>query len=259
MSDSDDDFQQEPKMRFRSHIKKPGLQSIPTGHCLMNLKWRNTLAGQNISKLFTVKYITGDLEHLDCQLGPHLYAVFLVRFVCELFQAVDINLSIYFQLEGDIISGTGNLKSKLDKCEEMKKGRPEISIKFLFIRTYMTSQYFPEYQEEIVLNNGHSIAPISHNDHIAQVLQQFQIAHNRTNPFRCSPKKFSEHRKNLHKDILLLVTKVPGLGEKKSRQLLKKFDSLRKISTARESDLSPILGPNVARGVVEFFRRKTFV
>ena len=161
-----------------------------------------------------------------------------------------------FQLEGDIISGVDSLKVKLGKCDEMRRGRPEISTVFLFTKTEMTSQYFQEYQEEIVLNNGHTIVPITHVDQIAQVLQQFQLAQNRSNPFRGSPKKYADTQRNLHRDILLSVTKVPGLGEMKSRKLLRTFNSLKKIAKARESDLSPIVGPNIARGVEDFFKRK---
>ena len=161
-----------------------------------------------------------------------------------------------FQLEGDIISGVDSLKVKLGKCDEMRRGRPEISTVFLFTKTEMTSQYFQECQEEIVLNNGHTIVPITHVDQIAQVLQQFQLAQNRSNPFRGSPKKYADTQRNLHRDILLSVTKVPGLGEMKSRKLLRTFNSLKKIAKARESDLSPIVGPNIARGVEDFFKRK---
>ena len=79
MSDSDDDFQPDPRSRLKSG-KKPAaatLQSVPVGHCLVNRKWKNTITGQNISKLFTVKYVE-DLGVMDCQLGANLYSVVLV-------------------------------------------------------------------------------------------------------------------------------------------------------------------------------------
>ena len=79
MSDSDDDFQQEPRSRSKSLANKPPLQSVPVGHCLVNPKWKNTITGQNVSKLMTVKYVE-DLGVMDCQLGAHLYSIFLVNF-----------------------------------------------------------------------------------------------------------------------------------------------------------------------------------
>ena len=80
MSDSDDDFQPDPRSRLKSG-KKPAaatLQSVPVGHCLVNRKWKNTITGQNISKLFSVKYVE-DLGVMDCQLGANLYSVVLVN------------------------------------------------------------------------------------------------------------------------------------------------------------------------------------
>ena len=78
MSDSDDDFQSNPRSRSKSLVKKTAaLPSIPSGHCLVNPKWKNTITGQNLSKLFTIKYVE-DLGVMDCQLGAHLYSVVLV-------------------------------------------------------------------------------------------------------------------------------------------------------------------------------------
>ena len=125
---------------------------------------------------------------------------------------------------------------------------------FIFLKNDFTSQYFGTFQREIVINRGHIILPISEVDQVGQILQQFQIADNRSNPFQLSPKKTKSA--SIHKDILLAVCQVPGLGEKKSRQLLNKMDTIRKISRAGESELRPILGPTVAAGVEDFFKRK---
>ena len=48
-----------------------------------------------------------------------------------------------------------------------------------------------------------------------------------------------------------------GLGEKKSRKLLSKFDSIQKISSASRGELAEILGASLARAVEDFFKRKT--
>ena len=47
-----------------------------------------------------------------------------------------------------------------------------------------------------------------------------------------------------------------GLGEKRSRQLLSKFDSIQKISSASRDELAGILGASLARAVEDFFKRK---
>ena len=101
MSDSDDDFQPDPRSRLKS-VKKPAaatLQSVPVGHCLMNPKWKNTITGQNISKLFSsVKYVE-DLGVMDCQLGAHLYSVVLVS-CCFNHASLIIMLFLHFSWRG---------------------------------------------------------------------------------------------------------------------------------------------------------------
>ena len=47
-----------------------------------------------------------------------------------------------------------------------------------------------------------------------------------------------------------------GLGEKKSRQLLSKFDSIQKISCGSRDELSEVLGAGLGRAVEDFFHRK---
>ena len=49
---------------------------------------------------------------------------------------------------------------------------------------------------------------------------------------------------------------IVGLGEKKSRQLLGKFDSIQKISCASRDELTGVLGASLARAVEDCFRRK---
>ena len=100
MSDSDDDFQPDPRSRLKS-VKKPAaatLQSIPVGHCLVNLKWKRTITGQNIEKLFHVKY-EEDLGVMDCQLGAHLYSVVLVS-CCFNHASLIIMLFLHFSWRG---------------------------------------------------------------------------------------------------------------------------------------------------------------
>ena len=165
-----------------------------------------------------------------------------------------MNWSSFLQDVPDIVSGLESMKPKLDKISEFKIGNRTINWVFIFLKNDFTLQYFAVFQREIVINRGHIILPITEVDQVGQILQQFQIADTRSNPFEFSPKKTKST--SIHKDILLAVCKVPGLGEKKSRLLLNKIDTIRKLSRAGESELKPILGPNVASGVEDFFKRK---
>lgn len=228
MSDSDDDFRQTEKSRNVVQTC-----SIPSGHCLLHQRWKNQNVVQSISKVFTVKFID-DLPLADFQPSSKTFVVFL-----------DVP---------DIVSGLESMKPKLDKISEFKIGNTTINWVFIYLKNDFTLQYFAVFQREIVINRGHIILPIAEVDQVGQILQQFQIADTRSNPFEFSPKKTTST--SIHKDILLAVCKVPGLGEKKSRQLLNKIDTIRKLSRAGESELKPILGPNVASGVEDFFKRK---
>ena len=47
------------------------------------------------------------------------------------------------------------------------------------------------------------------------------------------------------------------MGEKKSRSLLEKFDTIQKISGGSQQELSGVLGHNLAKGVHQFFLNKS--
>ena len=77
------------------------------------------------------------------------------------------------------------------------------------------------------------------------------------NPFTSAiseAKSKKEGRKD--KDLLLAVCKIPGVKETKARQLLAEKGSLKNIGRAKATDLG-CLGPNLGRGVEDFFKRNT--
>ena len=146
----------------------------------------------------------------------------------------------------------------------------KISVTWLFLMSELTSQYFQQFQHKIVVEMSHTIVPLTSEDQISQALQQLQLAAHRTNPFK-SPKKVTSKSRRLHKDILHAVIKLPGrscmihytshitwvyiagMTEKKSRSLLEKFHSLQKISVGSQQEISGVIGPNLARGLENFF------
>merc|ERR1719219_3044036 len=119
----------------------------------------------------------------------------------------------------------------------------------------VTEQYFQEFQQKIVLELLNTIIQISSEEQIGQTLQQLQIAAHRKNPIK-SPKKTITKSRRLHKDILHAVLKLPGMGEKKSRNLLQQFGSIKKISCGSSDEFAGVLGPNLARRVEDFFKMK---
>jgi len=223
----DDDFEDD----FRDPIVgSPVVRnvSIPAGHCLVNVKWKNSPMARNISRLMTVKYMDG-MGASDFQ-------------PCS-------NLSVVFLGEGDAICDPQTtLATKLNK---LKKGGSKVIC--LFMRTALTAQYLMEVQRLVVLQYKYSVVPIGNSEQVPQLLQQMCKAdRQRTNPFN----KPIVTPSAVHRDLLLTVAKIPGMGEVRARKLLAKFDSIKKIARARNSDLVPVLGQNLAKGVEDFFRKR---
>lgn len=99
----------------------------------------------------------------------------------------------------------------------------------------------------------YTVVPIASKEQVPQLLQQmFKADRQRTNPFT----KPIVAPSTLHRDLLITVSKIPGMGEVRARKLLAKFHSIKKIARARHSDLVPVLGANLARGVEDFFRKR---
>lgn len=192
---------------------------------------------KNISKLMAVKTV-GGMGAVDFQVSP--------------------TTSVIFLAEGDIICGVGSLNSKLEKLVKLKLATPKMTIVCIFVRTELSAQYFENFQRKIVLEFSSVIVPIVNQDQVPQVLHQMFEAENHKNPFQDPPNNQQSSTRQ-HKDLLLAVCKIPGMGEKKSRTLLQKMDSIRKIARARNPELTPILGPNLARGVEDFFRKRNTI
>jgi len=212
------------------------LNNFPAGHCLVNEKWRNNVVSKSISRVMTVKLL-GGLGVVDFQPSPNLLVLYLT--------------------EGDIICGVDSLATKLEKLKRMKFQSAKIMVACIFMRTELSSQYFESFQRTIVLKYSFVIVPITNQEQVPQVLHQMFLAESQKNPFLARPNKPENSR--LHKDLLLAVCKIPGMGEKRSRTLLQKMESIRKIARARNPELTPVLGPNLARGVEDFFRKRNSI
>ena len=150
-----------------------------------------------------------------------------------------------------------SLVHKMEKFKRMKSQSPTLVVACIFMRTELSSQYFESFQRTIVLQYSCVIVPITNQEQVPQVLHQMFVAESQKNPFQARPNKLERSR--LHKDLLLAVCKIPGMGEKRSRTLLQKMESIRKIARARNPELTPVLGPNLARGVEDFFLKRNTI
>jgi len=225
MSDSEDDFRD-----TNSSARVNRIPTIPSGYCLINVKWKKSGLAQNIAKILSVKYVD-NLGYADFMLSS--------------------KTTVKYLGEGEIVEGIEALTFKIDKMQEDKKG---IEV-FIYHQMPSTQQYFPVFQNELVIIRGASIVPLSSESQIPQFLQQLQNADLKSNPFDFNHKE-SETRNKIHTDILLSLCKIPRLGEKKARMLLEKFGTIKAISKATEADLSTILGHSLSKDLFQFFHKK---
>jgi len=147
---------------------------------------------------------------------------------------------------------------KLQKLAKMKTKNPKLVTACIFMRTDVSSQYFENFQRKVVLDFSSVILPLTNVEQVPQAIHQMFMAEKHKNPFNFPP-PISQPSMRQHKDLLLAVCKIPGMGEKKSRTLLKKLDTIKKIARARHPELTPVLGPNLARGVEDFFRKRNTI
>ena len=171
---------------------------------------------------------------------------------------MSVGLIKYFQSEGDIICGVDSLLGKVKKLKKLVSPSGRLTIGVIFLRTEISSQYFETFQNILVLENSFVILPITNQEQVAQVIHQMFVAETHRNPFLVQSKPQNSSTRQ-HKDLLHAVCKIPGMGEKRSRTLLQRLDSIRKIARARQPELTPILGPNLARGVEDFFRKRNTI
>lgn len=235
MTDSDEDDFIDNSTSTRARIRDVTL-SIPTGHVLVNRKWAGSSIIPSLIKVLAVRYDTS-LDIADFQPAANMLVMFLS--------------------EPDIISGVEAQASKMSKLTAMSERKRNLSVIWIYLKSELTSQYLQEFQQKIVLEMSNTLIPVSSHDQLGQILQQLQLSVSRANPFKPSKQGPLEKSKRLHKDILHTVLKLPGMGEKKSRSLLEKFDTIQKISGGSQQELSGVLGHNLARGVHQFFLNKS--
>ena len=215
--------------------------NFPHGHCLVHQRWKSTNLAKEIDKVMPVHLYDG-MGPVDFQPAP--------------------NVSIIYMGESDFLtagapnktSGVEKVKERLKQAEAGRGGRINLKIFCVFQKSPLSLPYLADL-EVALLSFSVSLIPISSPLHLPQLLVQLFEADKIKNPFTSairSAKSKNEGRKD--KDLLLAVCKIPGVKETKARQLLAEKGSLKNIGRAKATDLG-CLGPNLGRGVEDFFKR----
>lgn len=129
-------------------------------------------------------------------------------------------------------------------------------------RSELTSLDFLTVQEFVVIHLGLALIPIGHQKDLPQVLQQLSGVQRKPNPFLLGRQRTQGSKSSagvsvtVHKELLITLATIPGLGEKRARALLSHFRTLLAICEASLTDLAQVVGQSQASAVYNFIHTK---
>jgi len=223
-NNSDDDFESTSPRLSQTQVRRN--LKIPIGHILAAAKWNNSTVCRKLSETITVLY-SSSLGVVDFHPSGDCAVIFL--------SAAEV-------IEGQLF------KRRLAGLRSVKGIRKVVIAE----RTLLSLQQFDALQQFAVLELGIDLIPISENClHI--LLIQMVYAENKIakNPF-LTPIKVEENDKD---HMISTLKNIPKLGDKKIAQLLTKYPSLQRISSASVEELSELLGYSLADLVWEYFNK----
>jgi len=202
-------------------------------------RWKGTPLAKELDKVMPVHLYDG-MGPVDFQPAP--------------------NVSVIYLGESDLVTGAIGVekaKERFRQAEEGRGGRINLKTFCVFQKSPLSLPHLADLQVAL-LSFSVSLMPISNPLlHLPQLLIQLFKADKIKNPFATAISEAkSKNGGRKDKDLLHAVCKIPGVKETKARQLLAEKSSLKAIGRARAADLG-CLGPNLARGVEDFFKRNT--
>ncbi|XP_031552430.1 Fanconi anemia core complex-associated protein 24-like [Actinia tenebrosa] len=199
---------------------------IPHGHVLVNEKWH----GSDIVRAIQEQHVK---VLYDDSMG-----------MADFYASNDI--AIVYLTEADLIGGL-DYKAKILK---ISKTAPKVLV--ISERTPLSEQYFTGLQKFVVIERSLVLLPMTSNVEAAKIIAQMVKLEYKPqdNPYRIKLKP-----QPVDKALLNTVQAIPGLGEKKALELLKKFKSIEDLSKAKIEEMSPIIGKSSALHVGNFFHQ----
>ena len=215
--------------------------NFPQGRCLAHPRWKGTNLAKELDKVMPILYFDG-MGPVDFQPAP--------------------NVSVIYLGESDLVTGgaTGlnvveKVKERVVKAAGGRGGRSNLKFFCVFQKSPLSLPILAELQLTLLPLPVSAIPIQNPLLHLPQLLFQLFTADKTRNPFSVAISEAkSKNMGRTDKDLLLTVCKIPGMREPKARQLLAEKGSLKAIGRAKAADLV-CLGPNLARGVEDFFKR----
>ena len=220
-SDDDNDFtQQEKSFRVTE-------ASLPKGHVLMNLRWRNSKLSKELEGKITLLY-DDDLDDIDFQPSTGVGVIYIP--------------------ESELVFQNTSFKRKMVR----QRKRNTLRIIVLAEKTVISSQYYTNLQTFCVLQLGLVLLPVISEDNVAGILLQLVRASNKPemNPFK--KLKQAEPPKSSQALLLTTLQTIPGLGSMSAKLLLLNFGSLLEIANTSLEALTQLVGKSTALRLQNF-------
>jgi len=157
--------------------------------------------------------------------------------------------------EADYIGDCKSFKRFVAKFYKSYKNSPVVII---CIRSEAVLSDYSAVQTFCVVELGLPLIPIDNLDQIPQLLTQLILTEpgrKKVNPFKFGLPK-DQQVSSTDKNLIKILQKVPGLGDKKSRHLLEHLPSFQLIVQADQEKLKTILGPGSANAVWNYFHHE---
>jgi len=171
------------------------------------------------------------------------------------------DLSVLILTEPEYVGAGNNVfKRRLAKLVTSKTKDPVHTVVVAVRSARTPPQDFLSLQAFCTIDLGLALIPISDNldKHLPQLLVQLinSRGKKKSNPYKQGQARSAGRRGPLGPILTTLLT-VPGVSEKKAKDLVVKFGSVQAIAKAEVRDLTPILGQSTASSVHQFFRLET--
>ncbi|XP_001632278.2 Fanconi anemia core complex-associated protein 24 [Nematostella vectensis] len=196
---------------------------IPSGHVLLNEKWRDSEIGRSIKE-----------NHIRIMYDDHMS---LVDF------HPSNKVAIVFLPEAELIGGI-DYKGRI-----LKLTKSSFRCIVIAERTPLSEQYFAALQKFVVIERSLALLPVTTQSEAGKIIAHMVKMENKpaNNPYRIKMKPVQTD-----KALLGTVQSIPGLGQKKALALLKEFKSIEVISRASVEAMSRVVGKACAEQVKTF-------
>ncbi|XP_060693891.1 Fanconi anemia core complex-associated protein 24-like isoform X2 [Hemiscyllium ocellatum] len=204
---------------------RAGANSVPSGHVIVNEKWRGSELVQGFQGRITVIFEDG-LGLVDFHISKRL---------CVLYVS-----------EADLVAGSA-YKRKLVRFRNASTLNGIVVVE----KSPLSEQYFPAVQRFVVLELGMTVLPVANQTEASHLIAQ--LIHEESKEQGRNPFQRRAHSHLCDARILASIQQIPGVGKVKAMSLLQHFPSIQQLSVASTQELEAVVGQALAQQITWFF------